>query len=82
MRIKWNAGFQIEDSTVQLGEAFISVTRFENVDSKCNVEYIITDDTGTVLAKYVRKTYERTFANEAEVYNELLTEYPNSELVD
>lgn len=82
MRIKWDAGFQIEDSTVQLGEAFISLAKFQNVDSKCNVEYIITDVTGTVLAKYVRKTYDRTFANDAEVYNQLLTEFPNSELVD
>lgn len=82
MRLKWNANFQIEDSTIQLGEAFIRVTAFENVNGQCNVEYMITDVTEQSLVKYVRKTYDRTFANEAEIYGELLTEYENSEIVD
>jgi hypothetical protein len=82
MRLKWNANFQIEDSTIQLGEAYIRVVTFQNVNSKCKVEYMITDDAEQALAKYVRKTYERNFANEAEVYEELLTEYENSEIID
>ena len=82
MRIKWNSNFQIEDSTVQLGEAVIRVLRFENVDGKSNVEYIITDYEETTLSKTVVLTYDRTFANETEVYNQLLTEYENSEIVE
>ena len=81
MRIKWNANFQIEDSTVKLGEAFIRVIKFENVNSKCNVEYMITDEAEESMAKYVRKTFDRTFINETEVYNQLLSEYVDSVLV-
>lgn len=82
MRIKWNANFQIEDSTVQLGEAFIRVVKFQNVDSACNVEYMITDESEETMAKYVRQTFDRTFANETEVYNQLITEYVDSVLVE
>ena len=55
--------------------------KFENVDSKCNVEYIMTDESEQNLAKYVRVQINRTFANEAEVYNYLLTEFEGSEII-
>ena len=81
MRIKWNSNFQIPESTVQFAETFIRVVKFENVDSKCNVEYIMTDESEQNLAKYVRVQINRTFANEAEVYNYLLAEFEGSEII-
>lgn len=51
MRIKWFALFKIPNSTVQLGEAYIRVTKFDVIDSKTVVEYIMTDDNETELVK-------------------------------
>ena len=81
MKIKWDANFCIEDSTVQLGEAYICLVEYVNVNTKSNVTYMITDVSEQVIAKSITKTYDRTFANEFEVYDQLLSEYEGSEIV-
>ena len=81
MRIKWNSNFQIEDSNIQFSEAFIKIQSFENINDTCIVSYIITDESEQSVAKQVSHLYNRNFINETEIYNILLTEYENSEIV-
>lgn len=81
MKIKWDANFCIEDSTVQLGESYICLVEYVNINTRSNVTYMITDMSEQVIAKKITKVYDRTFANEIEVYDQLLSEYEGSEIV-
>lgn len=82
MRIKWNSNFNIKDSVVQLAEAYIKIIRFQNLNDKAEIEFIITDFNEDVLAKKEIKIFERNFNNETEVYLELLNDFPNSEIIE
>jgi hypothetical protein len=80
--IKWNCNFNIADSTIQLAEAFVKVVDYENINDHSIVNIIITDVTGEILVKEYSKEYSRTFLNNNEIYEELLLDYENAEIVN
>lgn len=87
--IKWNAGFNIPDSTVQVAEAFIKVASYQNINGNCTVKFEFSD--GQVITvdneprdnvfKELTKTYERTFSNVNEIYEVAVLEYENAVIV-
>jgi hypothetical protein len=80
--IKWNCNFNIAESTIQLAEAFVKVVDYENINDHSIVNIIITDVTGEILVKEYSKEYSRTFLNNNEIYEELLLDYENVEIVN
>lgn len=78
--IKWNCNFNIPDATIQVAEAFIKVNEFNNVNDHCVVNISIIGETEDILIKNYNKDYTRNFSNEDEIYEELLTEFENSQL--
>lgn len=79
--IKWNCNFQIPDSTIQVGVAYIVVESFENRVSNCKVKIKIVDDTQEILIKEEEKIIDGLYNDENEIYFILLPEYPDSEIV-
>jgi bifunctional DNA-binding transcriptional regulator/antitoxin component of YhaV-PrlF toxin-antitoxin module len=79
--IKWRSNFNIEESTVQLAEAFVKVENYLNINNHSIVTIIISDETGNIIVKEYTKNYERTFNNTYEVYEELIHDFPDSELI-
>jgi hypothetical protein len=79
--IKWNSNFNIPDSTVQLAEAFIKVVDYKNINNHSIVNVSITDEIGDVVIKEYTKEFDRTFENVDEIYEELLLDYENSEII-
>lgn len=79
--IKWNCSFNIPDSTIQVAEAFIKVVDYQNINNHSTVNIIMTDETGDILIKEYVKEYSRTFANTDEIYEELLLDYENAEII-
>lgn len=79
--IKWYCNFNIEESTVQLAEAFVKIENYLNINNHSIVTIIISDETGNVIVKEYEKNYERTFNNTDEVYEELIHDFPDSELI-
>lgn len=80
--IIWNCNFNIPDSTVQLATGFIHVVSYENINSTAMANIKITDDTGNIIVKEYQKTFNKTFENIKEVYNELLLDFTDAELTD
>lgn len=79
--IKWQANFQIEDATVQMAEAYIRVIEFKNSGGKCTAKFLVGDETGNIIVKEYTKTFNITFADEADVYAAELLEYDPAEIV-
>jgi hypothetical protein len=79
--IKWNCNFNIPDSTVQLAEAFIKVVDYKNINTHSTVNVSITDESEDVMIKEYTKEFDRTFENVDEIYEELLLEYENAEII-
>lgn len=80
--IKWNCNFNIADSTIQLAEAFVKVVDYKNINTHSIVNIIITDVTGEILVKEYSQEFQRTFENVDEIYEELLLDYENVEIVN
>jgi hemerythrin len=79
--IKWNSNFNIPDSTVQLAEAFIKVVDYKNINNHSTVHVSITDEIGDVMIKEYTKEFDRTFENVDEIYEELLLDYEDAEII-
>lgn len=79
--IKWNCAFNIPDSTVQLAEAYIKVTDYKNINDHSTVNVIITDETENVIVKEYTQEFNRTFDNVDEIYEEIILDYENSQIV-
>lgn len=79
--IKWNCNFNIPDSTVQLNEAFVKVVDFTNVNDHSEVNIQITDQSGEILVKEYKQNFNRTFLNDKEIYEVIITEFQDSEIV-
>ena len=79
--IKWNCAFNIPDSTVQLAEAFVRVVEHKNINNHSTVDVIITDESGEIVAKEYTQEFDRTFENVDEIYEELLLDYENAEII-
>jgi len=79
--IKWNCAFNIPDSTVQLAEAYIKVTDYKNINDHSTVNVIITDETENVTVKEYTQEFNRTFENVDEIYEEILLDYENAEIL-
>ena len=80
--IKWNCNFSIPDSTIQVDVAFIKVMNYKNVNDNSIVDVIITDETGNISIKEYSKEYTRTFSNIDEIYEELIKDYENVEIIN
>lgn len=78
MLIKWECAFQIPDSTVQLAEAFVKIVEWKNINDNSEVFIVINDTTGEIIVKEYTKTYNKTFNNIEEVYQELLKDFNNA----
>ena len=79
--IKWNCNFNIPDSTVQLSEAFVRVFDFTNANNHSEVNIQITDLSGEVIVKEYTQNFDRTFLNDKEIYEVIITEFQDSEIV-
>ena len=79
--IKWQSNFEIQDSALQLGTAWVTVDSYETVDGVTTVQVKIADDTGENIAKQYAKTYDRTFANLQEIYAELVKDFDPAEVI-
>ncbi len=79
--IKWNCNFNIPDSTIQLNTAFIKVVDYKNINDYSIVDIVITDETGNTTIKEYSKEYTRTVENIDEIYEKLLLDYENVEIV-
>jgi hypothetical protein len=79
--IKWNCNFNIPDSAIQLSGAYVNVTSYKNINDSSVVDISITDETGFVTVKQYSETFQRSFANVEEIYQELLYKFDNAELV-
>ena len=80
--IKWNCNFNIPDSTVQLAEAFIKVVDYKNINTHSMANIIISDESENILIKEYLQEFQRTFENVDEIYEELLLNYENAEIVN
>lgn len=79
--IKWNCAFNIPNSSIQVGEAFIKVVEYKNINDKSLVTIRITGETEDIIIKDYVKEYPRLFTNQDEIYEELLLEFENSQIV-
>ena len=79
--IKYNANFQIEDASIQLGEAYVRVTAFTNKVNKSTANIAITDFTGDIIVKEYVKTFDKLFNDEEEIYLEMLPKFEGGEIV-
>ena len=82
MRLKWEANFNIEDATIQLGEAYVNLIKYTNVNDTCHTEYNISDESGDNIVKSFKRVFDRNFANEIEFFIEIQNEFSPSEIVD
>jgi hypothetical protein len=79
--IKWNSNFNIVDSTIQLAEAFVKVVDYKNINNHSTVNVSIADESGNVIIKEYTKEFARTFENVDEIYEELLLDYEDAEII-
>lgn len=79
--IKWESNFQIEDVSMQLFETYVRVAQFTNMSTSCVVKFNLTDESGDNVVKSYSKTYDRTFANEIEIYEHALPEFTPAVIV-
>jgi hypothetical protein len=79
--IEWNCNFALEDSSIQLGVAYIKVVEYININNRSEVSVQITDDSGEIIVKEYKKLYDRTFNNDKEIYEELLEDFQNSKII-
>ena len=80
--IQWDCNFALEDSSIQLGVAYIKVVDYININNRSKVSVQITDESGEIIVKEYKKLYDRTFNNDIEVYEELLKDYENSRILE
>ena len=63
--IKWQANFNIPDSTVQAAEVFIKVVSYKNMTTSSIVNFIMTDGQSIIINDHeednIIKSYEKTF---------------------
>lgn len=78
--IKWNANFQIEDSTVQVAVAYVIIESFVNRSTNCKVVIVIKDEQENEIKRYF-KIIEGIYNDEEEIYPILLNDFENAEIV-
>lgn len=79
--IKWNSNFQIEESMIQLAEAYVEIESFDNIGDTCEINVIISDESKENIAKRQTHVVNTNCQSLADAYDKLLSEYPDSELV-
>ena len=79
--IKWNCAFNIPDSTIQLSEAYVKAIDFVNINQRCEVNIQITDLSGEVVVKEYMQNFDRTFVNDTEIYEEILSEFTDASII-
>jgi hypothetical protein len=79
--IKWYCNFNIQDSTVQLPEAFVRVVSYKNINDHSSVNVMICNEDETIIVKEYTKTYDRIFNNVEEVYEELIKDFFDAEII-
>jgi hypothetical protein len=80
--IQWDCNFELEDSSIQLGVAYVKVVDYININNRSKVSVQITDESGEIVVKEYIKHFDRTFNNDIEVYEELLKDYENSRILE
>ena len=80
--IEWNCNFNIENSIIQLDKAYIKVIDYVNINGRSEVNIQISDITGLSIVREYTETFDRTFNNDYEIYEELLLNYNDAEIVD
>lgn len=79
--IKWNSNFNIENSSIQLATAMIKILSFNNNESECNVDLLITDEDQTYTVKQTVVTISGNYTDIDSVYLEVVKLFENAELV-
>lgn len=79
--IKWNCSFNIPDSSIQCAEAHIKILSYENINDHSNVNVLMFNKDEDVVIKEYTKEFQRTFDNEDEIYEELIKDFEDAEIV-